>query len=50
MVHVYLTLDQAMIFLAVSNHLCGGCVQRHFAADPIAARAIPMLSAENFFD
>ena len=32
-------LDQAMTFLAVVNRLCGGSVQRQFAADPITARA-----------
>lgn len=47
---VYLTLDQAMIFLAVANRLCDGCVQRRFAADPIAARAIPVMAAERFFE
>ena len=33
----YLTLDQAMTFLALANHLCQGCLQRRFAADPIGA-------------
>ena len=47
---VYLTLDQAMIFLATANRLCDGCVQRRFAADPIAQRALPVLRAERFFD
>jgi hypothetical protein len=47
---VYLTLDQAMIFLAVANRLCAGCVQGRFAADPIAARALPVLGAERFFE
>jgi hypothetical protein len=47
---VYLTLDQAMIFLAVANRLCDGCVQRRFAADPIAARALPVLGAERFLE
>ena len=47
---VYLTLDQAMIFLAVANRLCDGCVQRRFAADPIAARALPVLADERFFE
>jgi hypothetical protein len=47
---VYLTLDQAMTFLAVANRLCDGCVQRRFAADPIAARAMPILAEERFFD
>jgi hypothetical protein len=47
---VYLTLDQSMIFLAVANRLCDGCVQRRFAADPIAARALPVLGAERFLE
>jgi hypothetical protein len=47
---VYLTLDQAMIFLATANRLCDGCVQRRFAADPIAQRALPVLRPERFFD
>ena len=47
---VYLTLDQAMTFLAVANRLCDGCVQRHFAADPIAATALAVLRTERFFD
>jgi Putative glucoamylase len=46
----YLTLDQAMIFLATANRLCDGCVQRRFAADPIAARAFPVMSGERFFE
>jgi hypothetical protein len=46
---VYLTLDQAMTFLAVANRLCDGCVQRRFAADPIAARALPVIADERFF-
>ena len=47
---VYLTLDQAMIFLAVANQLCDSCVQRRFASDPIAARALPILADERFFE
>lgn len=46
----YLTLDQAMLFIAVANHLKPRCVQRHFEADPIAARAIALLHEENFFE
>jgi hypothetical protein len=46
----YLTLDQAMTFVALANHLCGGCIQRRFADDPIVARALPTIGAENFFD
>jgi hypothetical protein len=48
--HAYLALDQAMILVAAANWLCDGCVQRRFAADPIAARALPVLGAERFFD
>ena len=47
---VYLTLDQAMIFLAVANRLCDGCVQRRFGGDPIAAKAAPLLADERFFE
>ena len=47
---VYLTLDQTMTFLAVANRLCDGCVQRHFAADPIAARALAVVGDERFFE
>ena len=47
---VYLTLDQAMLFIALANHLRDGVIQRRFAADPIAARALPLLPAEDFFD
>jgi hypothetical protein len=47
---VQLTLDQAMIFLAVANRLCDGCVQRRFAADPIAERALPLIASERFFE
>jgi hypothetical protein len=46
----YLTLDQAMTFIALANHLCGGCLQQRFAADPIVARALPIIGAERFFD
>jgi hypothetical protein len=48
--HAYLALDQAMLLVAVANHLCGGCVQRRFAADPIVSRALPVIAAERFFD
>jgi hypothetical protein len=46
----YLALDQAMTLVAAANYLTGGTVQRHFAADPIAARALPILADEDFFD
>jgi hypothetical protein len=46
----YLTLDQAMTFIALANHLCRGCLQQRFATDPIIARVLPVVAAEDFFD
>jgi hypothetical protein len=46
----YLALDQAMILIAAANALHDSAVQKRFAADPIAARALPMLADEDFFD
>jgi hypothetical protein len=46
----YLTLDQTMIFLSAVNYLTEHAIQRHFAADPIAERAMPVVAGENFFD
>jgi len=46
----YLALDQAMILVAAANHLQPGCIQRYFASDPIAQRALPVIGAEDFFD
>jgi hypothetical protein len=48
--HAYLALDQAMIFIAAANYLADHAAQKHFAADPIAARALPVLATEHFFD
>jgi hypothetical protein len=42
----YLTLDQAMILVALANHLRGGVIQQLFASDPIAARMLPLLRGE----
>jgi len=47
---VYLTLDQAMTFLALANHLGSGALREWFAGDPIVARALPLLVHERFFD
>jgi hypothetical protein len=47
---VYLALDQTMLFLALVNHLGGGVIQERFAADPIAARALPLLADEDFLE
>jgi hypothetical protein len=46
----YLALDQGMLFLALANHLKDGLVQKLFASDPIAQRALPILADEDFFD
>lgn len=46
----YLALDQSMILIAAANYLKEGVVQRRFAADPIIAKVLPLLAAENFFD
>jgi hypothetical protein len=47
---VYLALDQTMLFLALTNYLQQGVIQQRFAADPIAAAALPLLGEEDFFD
>jgi hypothetical protein len=47
--YAYLALDQAMTFIAVTNYLTDGAIQRQFASDPIAARALPILAEEDFF-
>jgi hypothetical protein len=46
----YLALDQAMLFVAVANHLTGNRIPARFAADPMVAPALPVLAAERFFD
>lgn len=46
----YLALDQSMLFIAVANYLKDHCIQRRFASDPIARRALPILRDEDFFD
>jgi hypothetical protein len=48
--HSYLSLDQAMSFIALANHLKDGCVQKRFAADPIARAVLPMIGDEDFSD
>ena len=48
--HSYLALDQAMLFIAAANYLTGGAIQGYFAADPIVARALPVVGREDFFD
>jgi hypothetical protein len=46
----YLYLGQAMLFIAVVNHLTDNAVPRLFAADPIIQPVLPLLRAEHFFD
>jgi hypothetical protein len=46
----YLALDQAMTFIALTNHLKPHCIQERFAADPSAQRALPLLQDERFFE
>jgi hypothetical protein len=48
--HAYLSLDQAMTFLALVNHLDNRVVQKLFASDPIVQRALPVIRGERFFD
>lgn len=45
--YTYLTLDQLMLFVALANYLEPHCIQRQFAADPIAQRFLPLLQAED---
>jgi hypothetical protein len=47
---IYLALDQTMLFIALANELRDGAIQKLFAADPIARRALPLLDTEDFFD
>ncbi len=46
--HTYLCLNQAMILVALANHLTDHAVQKHFAADPIIQRVLPLLKIEQF--
>jgi hypothetical protein len=46
----YLILDQGMLFVGLANYLGGGCVQKHFMADPISKRALPIIQEENFLE
>ncbi|WP_348758043.1 glucoamylase family protein [Candidatus Methylocalor cossyra] len=48
--YTYLCLNQAMILVALADHLAERAVQRWFEADPIAQRALPLLGIERFVD
>ncbi|MCX8071228.1 MAG: hypothetical protein N3C12_02075 [Candidatus Binatia bacterium] len=45
----YLNLDQAMIVVAIANHLVPGGVRQYFERDPWVRRALPLLAEENLF-
>lgn len=46
----YLSLDQGMLFAALSNYLTGGSIRKRFHADPINEKALPLLTEEKFFE
>ena len=46
----YLSLNQGMLFVSLANYLKDHTVQKYFAADPIAAKALSIISEERFFD
>lgn len=46
----YLCLNQAMILVALADHLADHAVQKRFAADPIVQRALPLIGFEKFVD
>src|SRR4030095_17089302 len=48
--HAYLALDQSMILIAAANYLKNGVVQPPLAADPILAKALPLLAPAAFSD
>lgn len=46
----YLSLDQSMLFIALANYLTDHSIQKHFAADPIMRKALPIIGHEDFFE
>ncbi|MFN5746277.1 MAG: glucoamylase family protein [Methylococcaceae bacterium] len=44
----YLCLNQAMILVALADHLADHAVQKRFASDPIITRVLPLLAIEQF--
>jgi hypothetical protein len=48
--YTYLSLDQSMLFIAMANYLGDHCVQKRFASDPIAQKALPIIAPEAFFE
>lgn len=48
--YVHLCLDQAMILVALADHLRDGAIRKRFARDPIIRPVLELLGYENFFD
>ncbi len=48
--YIHLCLNQAMILVALANHLADHGIQRRFASDPVARPILEMLGYENFFN
>jgi hypothetical protein len=48
--YAYLSLDQAMLFIAIANYLKEDCIHTRFASDPLVARMLPVIGEENFFE
>ena len=48
--HTYLTLDQSMMFIALASYMNDGSIQKRFASDPIALKALRVIGDEDFFD
>ncbi|OGX04168.1 MAG: hypothetical protein A3G87_08985 [Omnitrophica bacterium RIFCSPLOWO2_12_FULL_50_11] len=46
--HQYLMLDQAMIFMAITNYLQDGVIQKYFHSDPIGQEVNALLEEEKF--
>jgi hypothetical protein len=46
----YLCLNQAMILVALADHLADHAVQKRFAADPIVQRIVGLVGIERFVD
>jgi len=46
----YLSLDQAMIFIALNNYLNDGAIRKRFHADPINEKTLPLLTEEKLFE
>jgi hypothetical protein len=48
--YVHLCLNQAMILVAIADHLADHAIQKRFEADPIIQPVLDLISFENFFD